>query len=282
MSPLVQLALAAEGLWRALPRLGSARLWAPWLALGAVQCAVLLALPWFAHPAWSPLLAPLVRATAGEGALHYPGFFAALPLVWARADLVVVALAGPLAAGWSAALFAACWGGRETDPRTAWRAAAPRARALVLALLPLWVLTVYFQTGLPHAVAEQPGLVRRLAALASLGGVALAQSLFVFVPALAVLERRGVLGTFAALPRAWARGFWAALLLGGIVALAGVPFARLDRLAGLLVVRQRPELVVGLVGAAVVVRLALSFVLAGAATLAYLGAVAGADPEADA
>ena len=278
----MQVALAAEGLWRALLRAGSGRTWAPWLALGALQAAVLLVLPRFAHPLLSPVLLPFVRGTSGEGALHYPAFYAALPAVYARADLVVTAVAGALAAGWSASLFAATWRGRGPDPGAAWAEAAPRALALVVGLLPLWLLAGFFATAVPQAVASQGGLVRRAAAVASLGGTALAQALFLFVPALAVLEGRGVAGTFAALPRAWARGFWAALLLGAALALAGLPFARLDRVAGLLVDRHRPEWVTALVGAALVARLVLSFLFSGAATLVYLGAVAGQAREGDA
>ena len=280
MSVLVQLALAGEGLWRALLQVRAGRLWVPWLALGALQAVLLLALPGFAHPALWPWLAPLVRGVGGEEALHYPGFFGALPALYARADLVLGALAGAVVAGWSTVLFAACWRGHDVAPGAAWASVAPRVVALVLALLPLQVLVVTLDVGLAQAVAGEGGLVRKLAQLVSLGGVAVARALFLYVPALVVLERRGIAGAFAALPRAWARGFWAALLLGAVRVAVTSPFQRLDRVGDLLVGRGSPELVGGLVLVRIVAELAVSFVLVGAATLAYLGAVAEAEPEA--
>ncbi len=51
MNALEQVALAGQALWRTLRRMGTGRLWVPWLVLGLVQVLVLLALLSFARPA---------------------------------------------------------------------------------------------------------------------------------------------------------------------------------------------------------------------------------------
>ena len=117
--------------------------------------------------------------------------------------------------------------------------------------------------------------MRRLGYFATLGGVAGLQALFLYLPALVVLERRGLWRAFAGLPRAWARGFWAALLLGLVALLPLLPLDGLGQRSGLLVDRGAPELV-GLAhrDAARSSGLAVSFLLAGSSTLVYLGVVA--------
>ena len=76
------------------------------------------------------------------------------------------------------------------------------------------------------------------------------QALFLYLPAVVVLERRGLRGALAALPRTWARGFWAGLVLGAVALLPLLPFDALSQRVDLLVERGAPELVVWLTAAA--------------------------------
>jgi hypothetical protein len=274
MKLLEQLALAGQALWLTARELRTGRLWAPWLVLGALQCAVLLALLGFAHPLLAWAVAPFVRAIGGEPALHYPGFYRALPFLYSRADLVVGALAGAVATGWSTRLFAARWHRETLPPGGAWAETAPRTLTLVLAQLPFQLLVLLFTGLLDRALAGQGGLVRRLGHFATLGGVAGLQALFLYLPALVVLERRGLWSALAGLPRTWARGFWAALLLGLVALLPLLPLAGLERGSGLLVDRGAPELVGWVTVMQMLLGLAVAFLLAGSSTLVYLGAVA--------
>jgi hypothetical protein len=274
MNVLEQLALAGQALRLALRELRTGGLWTPWLALGVLQLALLLALTGFAHPLLAWAMAPLVRALAGEPALHYPDFYRALPYVQGRLDLAVGMLPGALATGWSTRLFAARWRRSAVAPGAAWEETAPCALTLVLAQLPLQALMLLFTTTLERALVGQPGLVRRLGEAAILGGVVGLQALFLYVPALVVLGRRGLWSTLAGLPRTWARGLWAGLLLCGVAQLGLLPLGELGQRSSLLVDRGAPELVAWVTGLQVLVGLALSFVLAGSATLVYLGTVA--------
>lgn len=274
MSALEQLALAGQALGLSLRELRTGRLWTPWLALGALQLAALLALLAFAHPLLAWAVAPLVRAIGGEPALHYPDFYRTLPFLYSRVDLVLGSLAGAVATGWSTWLFAARWRRRVAGPGEAWAETAPRAVTLMLAQLPFQLLVLLFTTLIERSLADQGGLVRRLGYFVALGGVAGLQALFLYVPALIVLERRGLWRALAALPRAWARGLWAALLLGLVALLPLLPLDALGQRSDLLVDRGSPELVAWLAAMQLLVALVVSFLLAGSSTLVYLGAVA--------
>lgn len=274
MNALEQVALAGQALWHTLRRLGAGRLWAPWLALGVVQALVLAALAGFARPWLAWALAPLVRALGGERALHYPDFFRALPFLYSRADLVVMATAGAVVTGWSVALFAARWRGTPVRPAAGWAAVAPRALTLVLAQLPLHVLTFVLSAGVARLLAGRAGMTLRLGELLGLGAMVALQALFLYLPALVVLERRGLGGALAALPRTWARGFWAGLVLGAAALLPLLPLDLAGERVGLLVERGVPELAVWLAALQLAAGLFVSFLLAGGSTLVFLGSVA--------
>jgi hypothetical protein len=274
MNAIEQVTLALQALWRTPGRMVEGRLWFPWLALGVVQGAVLLGLAGFAHPWLAWALAPLVRAGAGAAALHYPDFFRALPALYARVDLVVAVLPGAVLAGWSVALFAARWRGTQPAPGAAWAEVAPRALTLVLAQLPFSLLALGWSSGMGRLLEGRAGMALRLGSLMGLAGVVALQALFLYLPAVVLLERRGLRGAFASLPRTWARGFWAGLVLGAVALLPLLPFDALGRRVGLLVDRGVPELAVGVTALQLLAALVISFLLAGSSTLVYLGSVA--------
>jgi hypothetical protein len=279
MTLLEQLTLAGQALWLTLRELRTVRLWTPWLVLGMLQCAVLLALLGFAHPLLAWAVVPFVRAIGGEPALHYPDFYRALPALYSRADLVMGSLVGAVATGWSTRLFAARWRREGPAAGRAWAEIAPRALTLVLAQLPFQLLVLLFTGLLDRALAGQGGRVLRIGYFVALGGVAALQALFLYLPALIVIERRSLWRALASLPRAWARGFWAALLLGLVTLLPLLPLTGLAQESGLLVDRGSPELVGWVTALQLLVGLAVSFLLAGSSTLVYLGAVA--DPPGE-
>src|SRR6185295_15862850 len=104
MNVLEQLVLAWHGLVFALRQLGRGTMWLPWLLLGVIQLSFLALVWWFAHPFVSWLMAPLLVRLAGESVLHYPRLFDAMPSLYARADVLLSAIFGTLAAGASTAL----------------------------------------------------------------------------------------------------------------------------------------------------------------------------------
>jgi hypothetical protein len=276
MNVLEQLALAWQCLRYALGQLLSPALWAPWLAVGVVQSLVIVALWWFAHPWLSWLVAPLLAATAGPEVLRYPNLFRLLPALFSRADLVIGASLGALAAGASTALFADRAAGGEPQPGAAWRQAFARAVPLILVNLPLTLIALALSYGIEAwlLAGGSPAEVRRLAHWASLGAAFLCQAWFLYVNALVILGRRGWLAALAALPRTAARGLVAALFLSLVTLLPLVPMQWLASASSGLVDRGIPELVGWLVVVQVGVALVSSFLLTGGATLYFQSALA--------
>jgi len=274
---LEQIALAWQSLVYTFRELFRGTLWIPWLLLGAIELAVVAALWWFAHPALSWLMAPIVALVAGSSALHYPAFFRELPGIFSRIDLAIVALVGSLAIGASTALFAARFAGRTAPPGSGFAVALRRALPLILVNLPLNLLVVGIPFALESWVATRgsSGLVVKAAQILGLCGAWLAQALFIYGTALVVLSGRGVVGAFASLPGAATRGLWAALTLGIVTWLPVLPMQLLTRKVAPIFDRGRPELVTALVVAQIVLALVTSFVLTGGITLVYQTAVAG-------
>jgi len=276
-APLEQVALAGQALARTLALLARPATWAPWIVLGAVQLALVVALWHFAHPWLSWALAPFIAGAGGEPLLHYPEVFRVLPALFGRANLVVGALLGPVVIGAATLLFARAFRGEPARAGAALAAAARLAPALVLVQLPFHLLVL----GAGAVLGGVAGGGRGLPALIATAGLAAAsvvlQSLFLYAAALVALERRGALAALAALPRTWARGFWAALVLGAAGVAALLPFRLLEEQTGLLVERGTPELAVALVVAQIAAGLLVWYALAGSATLVYLGAMAPED-----
>ncbi|MBI5709894.1 MAG: methyltransferase domain-containing protein, partial [Candidatus Eisenbacteria bacterium] len=151
------------------------------------------------------------------------------------------------------------------------------AAALVLAQLPYNLLVAALGFGAEALLGQgaQRGLAQKLVFLGVLGGTVVLQSLFLYVAALVVLERRGALQALRALPRTWSRGFWAALFLGTLLLVPLLPLQMLLDQAPRLVGRGDPDLVAWVVGLQALVGLLAWYVLAGSATLVYLSLVAG-------
>jgi len=229
----------------------------------------------FAHPALSWFMAPMIERVLGPAGLHYPELFRRLPTLVGRADAVIAASVAAVVIGASTRLFAECFLGRAADAGAALREMLRRAPALILAQLPFHALA----WGLGAAVSallggtHHGGLVRVLALALAVGGALLIQALGLFVTALVVLEGRTPLEAWRALPRTWAHGLWAALLLSGLLALAQSPFQWIESHASTLVDRGTPE-VVGLVvllqGLAM---LLAALVVTGCVTLVFLAAI---------
>src|SRR5262245_66441256 len=124
------------------------RLWTPWLAVLGLELLVIVGIWWFAHPAWSWLVAPAIHVLAGENALHYPNIFRLMPDLYARADLAISMVVGSVVAGASTVLFGAWFSGRPLPAGEGLRRALRRAVAPVLGKLPLALRMLGFSFGL--------------------------------------------------------------------------------------------------------------------------------------
>lgn len=155
--------------------------------------------------------APVVRAIAGENALHYPRFFRDAPLVFSALEAAAFWLLLPI--GWAAFIHALprlFWDGR---PRWKTNLRAGRGRALRVwgGALPLAAIQIgaalFIGQLLSGDVAESPRLFQ-IAQLLSFGAITMVQVLAGFViPAIML----GNLSLGSAWARSWAlatRSFW--------------------------------------------------------------------------
>jgi hypothetical protein len=275
-----QITLALQSLLQTLRQVQRPALWMPWLLLGALQVLALAALCGMAHPWLSLLMAPLVARLAGSEALHYPDLFVALPGLYARVDLLLVALPGAVAGGASAALFAAAFRGRDPRPGAACGQALGRAVRLVAVNLPYHVLASALGFAIAIVGGSRGGIVGAAAYVFALGGSVFLQSAFLYVNALVMIEGCGIRSAFAELPRTWRSGFVSALVLGTLLLLPLLPLNLLGGAGGLIASKGRPELVAAILAAQIGIAVCMSVLLSGAATLVFLTAMSRrADPE---
>src|SRR5262245_63244 len=257
------------------------RLWTPWLAVLGLELLVIVGIWWFAHPAWSWLVAPAIHVLAGENALHYPNIFRLMPDLYARADLAISMVVGSVVAGASTVLFGAWFSGRPLPAGEGLRRALRRAVALVLGNLPLALLLLGFSFGLDWWLQERegPGMVRRMAPLLTLGSAILLQAFFLWVNPLLMLGERSLVDAIATLPFAAARGLWAAMTLAIAATIPLFPIQVLTRASDVIVERGRPELVGWIMVIQAGVAVATAFLLTGASALTYQSLVGPALEE---
>jgi hypothetical protein len=275
VNPLEQIALAWQALVRSLLQLHRPRLWAPALILAVLELAA-VALIWnFAHPALSAAMAPLLRALGGEPLLHYPNVLLSLPALHARFEVAILAIAGPLLGGATMLLFAAGFRRAALRPAAALGEAASRAASLVAVQLPVTLLGWWLAPALQFLV--RPGHAGGLRALlfpVLVAGVALLlRALFLYLPAVVVLEGRNALQAFAELPRTWGRGGWGALLIALVPMIPAAVGPALASRFPALETRFGPEAMAGLEALQILVGVVAWLLYWGSTTLTYLGAV---------
>lgn len=275
MNLFEQIAVAWQSLIRVFGAMRRGRLWTPFALLAACEMLVLSALVWFAHPLLSWFMAPLLRRVAGEATLRYPSLFRELPNLYAQADVFIGAFVGAVVVGAATVMFADYFHGLKPSASTGFGEAARRSLALILVNLPFNVLVFALSHWSERVMADRGSgfLVQGAVYFVILGASVVLQSLFFYVSALVVLERKSVFSALAGLPETWARGFWAAFFLGVLLVAPLLPIHYLSEQAGVIVDRGLPELTGWLVVVQCVVGLALWFLLAGSATLIYLSLV---------
>jgi hypothetical protein len=271
MNPLEQIVLAFESIAHAIREMFRPLLWMPWLVVLVLQLSVIVALWWFAHPAFSWVMAPVLTAIAGESALHYPTIFRLMPELYARVDVVIGILVGTVMAGMSTALFGARFSGRPLRAGEGVRSAWSRAGALILGNLPLSLLLIGFSRGLDWWLVERegPALIARLAPILTVGVAVVLQALFVWVNPLLMIGRYSLFETLKSLPRAASHGAWTALTLAAAATMPLLPTQLLVGGSEQFARHGTPEMVGWLVILQAGIALVTGFVLTGGSVVAY-------------
>lgn len=250
---------------------GRGRIWLPFLLVAAVQVGVLMLLVHFHQPQILPLGEPLVRLLGGEYALHYPGFYFALPGMFFRANLVISALIASLASGVATMLFAHAFGLDRGE--SALRCALRRAPSLILITLILGAI-IFGIAGLASLVPSQASLSSPVVRWGTRGAMMLlfilVQSLFAYTTAWIMLMRHRFWPALRDSFRVTRATLLPTFTVVAIPTILLFPFSyaagRVDYIANHL----RPETVGGLVALQVVGQILLTFLLVGAITRLFL------------
>lgn len=278
MNALEQVAFGWQCLLGSLRACRSPDVWGPWAALFALQAAGVLLCAWGAHPALSWFAAPLVRALEGDGALRYPELFRRLPALARDAGLASGALALPVLAGVSARLFERRFRGLPGRPGAAWREGLARSWALLVVALPVSLVAIGLQAALQSLhLVRLSGVLREAAPALGDAGLLFVRVTFAYGAALVMLGARSGPRALLEIPSTWGRGFVPAAVAVLLLVPAGLLASALVPGALAFVDRGAPEAVLAAVLARAAAGAVLGMVASGAVTLAWLGAVAGAE-----
>jgi hypothetical protein len=269
-----QVALGGICLARALREACRPAQWPAWLPLLLARLALVAALAGCAHPLLSWAMAPLVRAAAGDGALHFPQLFAVLGPLAARCEPIVWALVGLPCAGHATRRFAAAFG--RPAPRD--RGSARETATLILAGLPAVLVALAVPAALDAMSGVRlSGISRLLLPQAGALVVLAAQAATFYVVAEVVLGEANALEALAAVPRSLAPGFLPALVVLAVVSLPLLVFAPFEALAAAGRWHALPEAAVPFACLHAVALTFVSMVATGAGALAWMGVLA--EPE---
>ena len=255
----------------ALSQAGRARIWVPFLVMAGVQLVSLGILLSFHRPGVAAWEVPLVIWGGGPQATHYPFFFLALPVLFARWNLLLGVVLGSLTTGAAMLLFAGAFG--RKGPSSAWRAAGRRYGSLVVVgiVTALVSLVVMWLAGrVPQNLLLTDRTVRWSTRLGVLVLFAFLEGLVVYAMAWVVIEGRNALSSLAASVRMfWTMG-WTTFVVVLVPVLLLYPLEYLTERGDLFLFQFRPELLAWLLVARILLELVFSFLLVGAVTRLFL------------
>lgn len=248
-----------------------ARIWGPFLLVALFQVLGLGLLLAFSKPGVSSLTVPLITWVGGEGATHYPMFFAALPQVFDRWNLLVGVLVASLTGGAATVYFASAYGRNVSG--SAWAVARRHYGSLFVVSLIGATLSigVYLLASLvPTDLILGNGKVRWGVRGASLLLFVLTQSAVVYATAAVVIGDHSWRGALALNLRMLGKLFLTTLFVVGFPVALNYPLSYLTERVDWFLFKFTPELMVGALLARIGLEMILAFLLIGAVTRLYL------------
>ena len=268
---LQSLGVAAWAFRAVVGALGRARIWLPFLIVAGVQGGVLLLLVHFHRAALLPLGEPLVRWLGGEGALHYPSLYYALPGMFFRANLIISALIASIAGGVATLLFAHAFGLDQEIP--VWKRALRCGPKLIVVTL-VMVVIIFGIAGLASLVPAQLSLANptvRWGTRAAMMVLFIAvQSFFAYTTAWIVLMGHRLWPAMRDSFRVTGATLLPTLTVVAIPTVLLFPLSYASGRVDFIASHLRPETIGGLVGLQLIGQILLTFLLVGAVTRLFL------------
>lgn len=238
-----------------------ARVWAPFLLLGAVQLFVVLVLTQFHRPLLAPLLAPLIQALVGAPGLHYPQFYSALPSIFGRINPILDWLVGSFILG--AAVLVLWHSALGMRDRETWGLAARRYLSLLAVRLPLLLLLLGIAWVIPMALLPDSGEVEgntlRLLRYGTFVIGVILEMLFVYAPVVLLLESSSVLPALGRGLKVLGKAPVATALVVGVPNLLQLPISWALRRADTVVQNLNPEVVLVMVAGAIIAYVGINY-----------------------
>jgi hypothetical protein len=253
------------------PLLRRGSLWLPFLLIVGVQAASLALVLAYGRGIPVPFVGTGMRWTGGEAAVHFPFFYAAVPVFLARWSLLLSACVFSFATAAAVLLFARAWGFEsEVGP---WRAAGRRypgilAIGLVTALLSLLI----FLAGqiVPADTLAMNRNLRWGTRFTLLGAFLVVQSLLVYAYPWLVLKGQPWALSLGRSTRTALQMAIPTLLVVGVPVLLLYPFDYVTGRADLFLTKLRPDLIGSVLIVKFVLEAVLGFFLVGATTRLFL------------
>ena len=254
-----------------IARMFRGSLWVPFLVVAATQALLLLVLVNFYQPALQWLGVPVMKLSGGEGSLHYPFNFMALPLAVARAEMAVGVLVASVASGAATLLFAkALDRGVGEAP---WKSAFRRYPALLVYGLILGVLmfgTFYLQNLVPRDMVLESRGIRWGSRFGILGLAILIQSFLVYATAWMMLRGQSLGAALKSSVRFTGRNLVPTVILVAIPVLIKYPISWLQGRSDMFVSKFKPEALAAVLWADIAVEMVLTFLMIGTLTFFFL------------
>jgi hypothetical protein len=252
-----------------LVRRGS--LWLPFLLIAGVQAVSLALVLAYGRGIPVPLVGSAMRWTGGEAAVHYPFFFAAVPVFLARWNLMLSACVFSFATAAAVLLFARAWG---FDPEVKpWSAAGRRYPGILAIGVFTALLSLLIFLGGQIIPAETQAMNRNLrwgSRFTMLGAFLVVQSLLVYAYPWLVLKGQPWARSLGQSTRTALHLAIPTLLVVGIPVLLLYPFDYLTGRADLFLTKLRPDLIGSVLIVKLVLEAVLGFFLVGATTRLFL------------
>jgi hypothetical protein len=268
---LRSLGLAGWAVRSVFPLARRASLWQPFLLIAVAQSASLALVLAYGRGAPVPFVGAGIRWIGGEPATHFPFFYAAVPVLLARWNLLLSACVFSLATAAAVALFARAWG-FSPDVRP-WPTARRRYPAiLALGAVAALVSLLIFLAGqlIPAETLAMNRNLRWGTRFAMVGAFVVVQSLLVFAYPWLVLKGRTWRQSLGESVRMALRLALPTLLVVGIPVVLLYPLDYMTGRTDLFLVKLRPDLIGTVLFVRILLEAILGFFLVGATTRLFL------------
>ncbi len=246
-------------------------LWLPFVLVALIQLATLVTLIEFHRAPLTNVVVPVIRAVAGEQATHFPGFYFALPGLFAQVSLIISVILECLAIAAATLLFARAFG-FEYGPESKRRIMQMWPRLIVVTAIPAALVFGLSELygKIPAETALSSGVARWTLRFGYLVAFTLIQTFVAYATAWVVLRNWRPLAALWGSLRVSARTFLPTWIVIAVPVALVYPLHYLAQRVDLFVDKLSPETIGGVLVVRIICEIGLGFVLVGSITRLFV------------